>query len=451
MADTAADPEDLNRVNAVVLPIFSILAILCTILPVRQFWISRNFPAFNIILVNDLLCLQYCANAVIWRTDNINQWFNGYIYCDIQVATRFPLTVSLAFSLLRLTRTLANALDGKHMDFVDTEARMKRKLVLDILWCWTVPLLQTALSFLIMSGRYDIQAVYGCLALFDNTWLSLLVHTIWFPYLMVHTLYYSCKFSKHCERGVGTDRIIVAIIFRIFRHRRNIGSALRHTGSGMSDRRFLKLVILALILILVYIPCQSFAFSNDLPLLPIENWTWNLHHAYSTEMHTVPWTVILFGIGKASFPIYQYYGWEPVAWDILMFLFYGLNWDTWDVIRGLAAKIGFAKIFHSLREPRQPRQRPDTSSVFSEWLSNKMDITGRILYWLEVSTWLNAIEDWVVVRKFLAWRERCANGSSIWVKVKNLFKMNRTGSREATALEIELDILNLSSGLDSDV
>jgi len=168
-------------------------------------------------------------------------------------------------------------------------------------------------------------------------------------------------------------------------------------------------------------------------------------------MHTVPWTVILFGIGKASFPIYQYYGWEPVAWNILMFLFYGLNWDTWDVIRGLAAKIGFAKIFHSLREPRQPRQRPDTSSVFSEWLSNKMDITGRILYWLEVSTWLNAIEDWVVVRKFLAWRERCANGSSIWVKVKNLFKMNRTGSREATALEIELDILNLSSGLDSDV
>lgn len=104
----------------------------------------------------------------------------------------------------------------------------------------------------------------------------------------------------------------------------------------MSDKQYLKVVILAVILILVYVPCQGVAFKNDLPLLPIENWTWNLHHSYSPEMHIVPWKLILFGIGEASVPWYQYYGWEPVAWNILMFLFYGLNWDTWHTIRGLA-------------------------------------------------------------------------------------------------------------------
>jgi hypothetical protein len=192
-------------------------------------------------------------------------------------------------------------------------------------------------------------------------------------------------------------------------------------------------------------------FKNDLPLLPIENWTWSLHHSYNPKMGIAPWKLVLYGIRKAGVPWYRYYGWAPAAWNFLMFLFYGLNWDTWDAIRGFAVKIGLAKIFPSLREPRQPRPQTDTTSTFSQWLSHKLDITGHILHSIEDSPWLNAIEEWVVVQKFLAWRERCANRPSIWAKVKNIFKKNRTGSAEATTPEeIELDVLNLRNSLDLD-
>jgi hypothetical protein len=78
---------------------------------------------------------------------------------------------------------------------------MKRKWYFDILWCWIVPIIQTALYVLIMARRYEIHAVYVCLALQDNTWLSLLVQTIWFPYLMAHTVCYSSKFSEALRDG----------------------------------------------------------------------------------------------------------------------------------------------------------------------------------------------------------------------------------------------------------
>lgn len=63
MADTVA-PDQVNHVNAVCLQIFSILAILLTIIPVHRFWIVRNFPALNIILVNDLLFLQFSTSQM---------------------------------------------------------------------------------------------------------------------------------------------------------------------------------------------------------------------------------------------------------------------------------------------------------------------------------------------------------------------------------------------------
>jgi pheromone a factor receptor len=91
MADNADPyPDTIDHANAILLPMFSLLAILFTILPFCHFWKVKNFPALNIVFVNDLLCLQYFINAMIWRNNNITTWFKGYIYCDIQAATRVP-------------------------------------------------------------------------------------------------------------------------------------------------------------------------------------------------------------------------------------------------------------------------------------------------------------------------------------------------------------------------
>jgi pheromone a factor receptor len=151
MADTANSPGSLfDPINAIALPVFAFLAILITILPARDFYRVHNFPAFNIILINNLLNLQYVVNAILWPTEDFSRWFKGYGLCDIEVLFRTPLTVCLAFSLLRYVRQVANALTfkGAQEQFGETNAEKKRKWLVDILWCYTVPFFETAMQFL---------------------------------------------------------------------------------------------------------------------------------------------------------------------------------------------------------------------------------------------------------------------------------------------------------------
>jgi pheromone a factor receptor len=427
MADTTGSPESLlDPINAIVLPIFAFLAILITILPGRDFYRVHNFPAFNIILVNNLLNIQYMVNAIIWRTEDFSKWFKGYGLCDFEVLLRTPLTVCLAFSLLRYIRHIANALTSKgaQEQFGETNAEKKRKWFIDILWCYTVPLFQTTLQHLVLNDRYSIIVTVGCLTNLDNSWLNIALVGVWFPILMISTLYYACKCSKvtQSESSELTEFSSVMLAFRIFKHRRNIMGALRNSGSTLSDRQYMKLVILVFLLAFCYIPISCIFFKNSFPKGGITSYSWGRNHAPG-------WGDIYFDTLWHAGKLFQYIGWASIAWNILMFFFFGLNDAAIDTYRLLLVKLGMGKIWPSLRRPGQSHRR-GTSTIhkIASWLLNKLDVIGWVLRKVENSTLLNALENTKFMQKVLECHKSRKGKPSVW---KFWLWFNRNGSQNS--------------------
>lgn len=150
-APCVATDDMTDPVNAIALPIFGILSIFVMYLPFKSFFRSRNFPAGNIIFVAVLQNLMIITNALIWRNGNMSKWYNGAGICDIQVYLRIPSTTAVATSLYAFTRFLSKAIDVEQHSFADTPARRRRAFMIDVAICWTLPIIQMSLFYLILS------------------------------------------------------------------------------------------------------------------------------------------------------------------------------------------------------------------------------------------------------------------------------------------------------------
>jgi len=152
---TAFIAEDMtDPINAVALPVFAIFSILIMYIPLHSFYIIRSFPGGNIVFVAIIQNLMILTNALIWKDGDMANWYNGAGICDIQVYLRIPSTTAVATSLFAFTRDLAFAVDMERYSN-DSPERMKRirrrRLVINIVLCWTLPVIQMGLMYLILS------------------------------------------------------------------------------------------------------------------------------------------------------------------------------------------------------------------------------------------------------------------------------------------------------------
>jgi hypothetical protein len=148
-APVALPIDTTNHVNAIVLPIFAALAILVTYLPLRSFYRNRNFPACNIVFVVGIQNLITVINSIIWSDGDWMKWWTGQGLCDIQGFIKIPITTAVATSLACLTKTLADAIDVDKHNFNETAALKRRALIRDILLCWTIPIIQIGLYYVV--------------------------------------------------------------------------------------------------------------------------------------------------------------------------------------------------------------------------------------------------------------------------------------------------------------
>ncbi len=182
-----------NHVNAIVMPIFAIIAIFISYLPFRSFCQVRNVAAVSIVVVVTLLNICTITNAFIWPNDNFETWWNGVGLCDIQAVLRYPITLGLATSLCCLSKGLADVLDQDNMKVTHTPASRKRKTRNDILFCWLPPFVQLALHYIVQAGRFAITPVFGCTDQLTNSWPTLVILWLWAPIIAILNAYYAGK------------------------------------------------------------------------------------------------------------------------------------------------------------------------------------------------------------------------------------------------------------------
>jgi pheromone a factor receptor len=190
---TTTSDEGVNSVNAIVLPIFAGFAIIGLYMPMYDFFRKRNFAMCSMIIAVTVLNFYAMVNSLIWRNDDFDTWFGGEGLCDIEVNSRYMMTTVLLTSMTCFTKNLADVFDSKNTAFMQTTAMKRRKVAIDIVFCWGMAVLQIALHYVVATGRYAIQPIWGCDDDLDHSWPFLVFYWLPFPIFNFFSGYYACK------------------------------------------------------------------------------------------------------------------------------------------------------------------------------------------------------------------------------------------------------------------
>ncbi|CAG8955967.1 hypothetical protein HYFRA_00008821 [Hymenoscyphus fraxineus] len=348
-----------NPVNAIVMPIFNALGIVVLYLPMRDFYRKGNFAACSMIAATVMLNLYQFLDAVIWQNDDPSTWFSGVGLCDIQGYSRYMFTTALLTTIACFIKNLADVFNTDNHVVAITSAMKRKKLIVDILFCWLLPVVQVIVHYMITLGRFAVFPVYGCYDEMDNSWPYIVVYLIWGPIFTLVAAFYG-----------------ILLLRGLYRYRSTISITLASSGSGMNSRYFVKVTMIAIVLLLLWIPCQFYYLKLQIPPF-IHAYSWSAIH--DPEV----WNPIAYYPTALNTQL-QYNGWSDVAVSFVFFCFFGFNNDAIDTYREWMVKLGFAKCFPSLTEPRHPPTRHG-SSVSGSSLGERLDIVGKAMRFFDGS------------------------------------------------------------------
>lgn len=190
--DNSTAPVDYPiTANGVILPIMAILSIAISYVPLLSLIRVKNIAVITLVILSAWTNLLVFLNAVIWPNDNQATWFNGHGLCDIEVSLKNPVYTLLATSICCLMKDLAQAVDLDNPRLFESRAMRRRRITVDVLIIFAVPVMMTALHYIVQEQRYALVAVYGCIDWLDDSWLRLVLLSIWPVVFSVPTCYYA--------------------------------------------------------------------------------------------------------------------------------------------------------------------------------------------------------------------------------------------------------------------
>jgi pheromone a factor receptor len=345
MATVYSGPQ-ADLANAIAIIIVGFLSMFLAYLPLRSFIQRRNVPAISLVVASLIASVFTILNAIIWHSDEQSIWWKGYGLCDVQIALRYPLTTALSASLCALSRGLANCLDTSNGICQPTKAQKRRKIVLDLAICWTVPILQLGLQYIVRDGRYTIGPVFGCAVDLDNSWPTIVIIMIWCPLFIVANMYYAGKIDLSL-RSENSLIDLGLLLVRFYKHQKAIGRILLNSGSGFRIRPYITMVIITLSLVVIYLPVQMI-FTRQVIPASLNRYSW-------TEVHNNKnFAPVFVHTGEA--PMLQYRGWTPIATLQLLWAFYGFDDHAMEFYRWTLIKLGFAYFWPKLMYTKQQRE-----------------------------------------------------------------------------------------------
>jgi pheromone a factor receptor len=192
---------------AIALIVFSASALVILVVPALWHWKVRNVGACSLIFHLTLGNLCTFINAIIWPNENYASWWNGVGLCDIENNIKWPYITGVTCATACITRNLAVVLDVDRSELNTTIARKHRKMLLELAFCFAIPVLQIPLHYVVQDNRYFIQAIGGCGPVFDQSWPSIVIMYIWPLLFSLLNCYYACKYPIE-SHGAVTDKNI---------------------------------------------------------------------------------------------------------------------------------------------------------------------------------------------------------------------------------------------------
>ncbi|KAJ5177139.1 uncharacterized protein N7482_003016 [Penicillium canariense] len=309
----------------VAIQVLSLCAIVVCIVPLILHAKNRNLPATSLICWTIVLNLLNIINAFIWPTDNVDLWWDGTGFCDIEVKIMVSSYVAFPGALVGIFRGLAIVLDTTSATLVPSKAQRWRNRSIELLFCVVVPVIAMITHIVWQKSRYLLFAISGCVNNFDESWVSFVLAYMWPPIICLIAAYYCCL-----------------VLIRMRKYRSDFSLILRSANSRMSKSGFLRLFFLASTMLIAILPSEGFVVYYDLTLsLPWHRYSWS-------QIHGPEWYEILKypTQGQVFFD-----RWTPIASGFMLFIFFGFGRDATRLYRMFFWRLGLGHCFPSLARP----------------------------------------------------------------------------------------------------
>ncbi|KAL1959189.1 hypothetical protein VTO42DRAFT_2694 [Malbranchea cinnamomea] len=321
--------------QGVALCVLAMLSLLVCIPPL--IWHTRNGNLPIACLSVWLIVLNFFnfANAIIWPTDDIASWWDGQVYCDIHAKLYVGVGVGLAGALVCVFRSLAKVLDTDRPSLIPRKREKQLNFTFEIAFCVVIPVIQMIVHYVVQDRRYFIVGIVGCRPAWYQSWVSVAVGHVWPPVILI----------------VATIYCII-VIYRLCKYKREL-SCLLSSNTQTTKTRFVRLFLMSLVMLLGSFPTQLYVlYSNIVDFQPWYPYSWDL-------VHSPEWG----NIEKyPAFGVVNFDRWIHVTAGFLMFAFFGFGHDATLVYRSILLKLGFGRLFPSLKHPHIYGQRQGSSS-----------------------------------------------------------------------------------------
>ncbi|KAF2847309.1 STE3-domain-containing protein [Plenodomus tracheiphilus IPT5] len=352
--------------QAILLPIFAFPAWLLCIPSLIWHFSQGNIAAGSVVTWIVLNNFTNAVNPLIWPRDNILEWYDGNIWCDIVVRIQVGTIVGIAASTVMVIRKLARIMDTSNIVVSSSRNRRVKEKVWEVVWCWGYPLLMILLFYVVQPIRYFIFGIIGCVSGYDTSWPSIVLSFMWGPITMLVATYYA-----------------VLLIYRLYRYRREFSRLI--SARNTTKSRFIRLFILCMITVVAYTPYTIWLLVTMCGAIK-DPYDWDRIHGpqFNTIMR-IP------ALGQVSIE-----RWIQVATGYVIFFVYGTGADAHNLYKKMLLLVGLGKWFPSLYNMNSGSTTPSSFIAARTW-GSCMSSKARSIFWSKCGSETGTIMDGTTV------------------------------------------------------
>ncbi|KAL2134214.1 hypothetical protein VTI74DRAFT_719 [Chaetomium olivicolor] len=319
-----------------------ITSLFVTWVPARLLWRNGEFAGTVFCVMLLVINLLTVINALIWRDNNVQEWWIGHGWCDLQAYLQYALHSAFNISLFEIMRGLASKV-ALNRAIKPTRSERRRERIVSAMVIFTVPVLQVALNYLTTITRYNINTLVGCTPTYMPSWITLVFYVLPIPAFAI---------------AAG---VMAGVTFRRYRKIEKVTTEISRSQGGISaarqERVRKKLYFITLAAIIFVLPLTS----AMMVLYIIEGMPWNQPYDFG-GLHFGPDPYNIYFI---TFTTYQKMSFSQKATDliaelagILIFIPFGTTPEAINMYRKILRAAGLGYIFPKLNQDYEPSLTP---------------------------------------------------------------------------------------------
>ncbi|KAK0748640.1 pheromone A receptor-domain-containing protein [Apiosordaria backusii] len=233
------------QVNLFFRVFLGLVSLFITWVPARLLFRSGEFAGTVLCVLTMVLNFFTVTNALIWRDDNVEEWFAGYGWCDMQTYIKFGLHTAFNISLFEIMRGLASKVAMNRATTLTSKER-RRNRIISAAVIFTVPALQMILTYLVAVGRFNVSTLVGCGVYYFPNWVFLVFFILPTPIFTVGATIMAClTFYRY--------RLIMRASNKVMQSRDSVAAARQSRVRKKLYFMTLTVIVVVLPLILVFL------------------------------------------------------------------------------------------------------------------------------------------------------------------------------------------------------